>query len=174
MPGASEALVVQSHADTASLDKLDEILVTGEVDGPEVIDDPAEISRSIVAQLLSASSDEELQNFGNAVGWKEYLNVPMEIHGFRWQKSSFDEGAPIYFVVQATELESGERLTLTTGSMNVLAQLSNMARRGTLVGGVWMLTESENKTRGGFTPMWLTQPDATKKASSSKTKAAAK
>lgn len=155
----SQTLVVQDHTQSASLDRLDEILRTGEVDGPEIVDDPAEISRSIVSQLLSAESDEELQNFGNAEGWKDYVGVPMELHGFRWQKSDFDQGAPIYFVVQATDLTTGERKVLTTGSMNVLAQLSNMARRGTLVGGVWMLTEG-GKTRSGFTPLWLTQPEA--------------
>lgn len=151
---------MQSSTDVASLDKLDEILLTGDVGGVEVIDDPAEISRQIVAQLLAAESDGALQDFGNAEGWGDYLNVPMELHGFRWRVSEFEgEGAPIYFVVDAIKLDDGSRRVLTTGSMNVLAQLSNMARRGTLAGGVWMMVEADKPTRAGFKPRWLVQPE---------------
>lgn len=153
------SLVPQSRGmDVSSLDDLDEILRTGEV-GVEVIDDPDSISRSIMEQLLSAGSDEELQDFGNATGWRELLEVPCELHGFRWRVSEYAEGAPIYFIVSATRLDEGERVTLTTGSLNVLAQLSNMARRGTLVGGVWQLHEAEKATKAGFKPLWLVQPE---------------
>lgn len=156
--------VVHAHSDLASLDRLDEILLTGELN-VEIVDDPNEISRQIVAQLLASESDEELQNFGNATGWRELPDVPMELHGFRWQASSFEgEGAPVYFIVSATNLESGERVTLTTGSMNVLAQLSNMARRGTLVGSVWMLHVADTPTKQGYRPLWLIQPPAVREA----------
>lgn len=155
----SQEMVVHSHADTASLDLLDEILLTGELN-IEIVDDPNEISRSIVAQLLQAGDDEELQNFGNATGWRELIDVPVELHGFRWQASSFEgEGSPVYFIVSATRMDTGERVTLTTGSMNVLAQLSNMARRGTLLGSVWMIHQADNPTRQGYRPLWLVQPE---------------
>lgn len=149
--------------DVASLNELDEILRTGEMNA-EVIDDPDSISRSIIDQLLGADSDEALQDFGNAQGWRELLEVPIELHGFRWRVSDYAEGAPIYFIVSGTRLDTGDRVTLTTGSLNVLAQLSNMARRGTLVGGVWQLHEAEKQTRAGFKPLWLVQPDAVREA----------
>lgn len=158
-PTPAEVLpAVMDHTNQQSLDRLDEILLTGELE-VEIIDDPAEISRQIVAQLLAAGDDLALQQFGEAEPWGDYLNVPMELHGFRWRKSEFEgEGAPIYFIVDAIKLDDGSRRVLTTGSMSVLAQLSNMARRSTLVGGVWMLTEAEKPTRAGFKPRWLVQP----------------
>lgn len=163
---ASEVLpAVMDHRNAASLDRLNEILLTGELE-TEVIDDPAEISRQIVAQLLGADSDLALQSFGEAEPWGEYLDVPMELHGFRWRKSEFEgEGAPVYFIVDAIKLDDGSRRILTTGSMSVLAQLSNMARRGTLEGGVWMLHEAEKPTRSGYKPRWLVQtPEAVQAA----------
>lgn len=166
----STDLVPQSKGmDVASLNELDDILRTGELNA-EVIDDPDSISRSIIDQLLGADSDEALQDFGNAVGWRELLDVPVELHGFRWRPSEFEQGAAIYFIVSATRLDTGDRVTLTTGSLNVLAQLSNMARRGTLVGGVWQLHQAEKATRNGFKPLWLVQPEGVREAA----KAAAK
>lgn len=91
--------------EVAELNELDEILRTGEVNA-EIIDDPDSISRSIIDQLLGADSDEALQDFGNAVGWKELLDVPVELHGFRWRVSEYAEGAPIYFIVSATRLDT--------------------------------------------------------------------
>lgn len=160
----STALVPKAKGmDVASLNELDEILRTGEMN-VEVVDDPDSISRSIIDQLLAADSDEALQDFGNATGWRELLDVPVELHGFRWRVSEYAEGAPIYFIVSGTRLDTGDRVTLTTGSLNVLAQLSNMARRGTLVGGIWQLHQAEKPTRAGFKPLWLIQPPEVKEA----------
>jgi hypothetical protein len=160
-------IAVRSSASIDSLDELDQILLTGELN-VEVVDDPEEIGREIVAQLLAAKTDAELEAFGDAVGWREFAvpasrpqdGTPMEIRGFRWRPSSFEEGAPVFFVISATRLDSGEGVTLTTGSLNVLAQLSNMARRGTLVGAVRVLVEKDEKTKGGYKPLWLVTPPA--------------
>lgn len=169
----STDLVPQSMGmDVASLDQLDEILRTGEMN-IEVIDDPDSISRSIIDQLLAADSDEQLQDFGNATGWRELLEVPIELRGFRWRVSEYAEGAPIYFIVSGTRLDTGDGVTLTTGSLNVLAQLSNMARRGTLVGGVWQLHEAEKATKAGFKPLWLVQPEQVRQAAREAAQAAA-
>lgn len=170
-PSADLSIVPKAQGmDIASLNQLDEILRTGELNA-EVVDDPDSISRSIIDQLLAADSDEALQDFGNAIGWKELLNVPIELRGFRWRVSDYSEGAPIYFIVSGTRLDTGEGVTLTTGSLNVLAQLSNMARRGTLVGGVWQLHEAEKATKAGFKPLWLVQPESVREAAKAATAA---
>ncbi len=150
-------IAVRKSSDLAALDELEKILL-GEADVPEVVDDPAEIQREIIAQLLGAETDEELEQVGNAVGWRDLAGVPMEIHGFRFRPSSYEEGAPVYFVVDATNLISGERVVLTTGSGNILAQLTNMARRNTLVGAVRALEIADTPTKAGFRPNWLRTP----------------
>ena len=155
---ATTEIAVRSSTDLASLDEFDAIL-TGQIDAPpaEVIDDPAEISRQIIMQLLGATTDEELQNFGNAQGWRELEGLPILLKGFRWRPSSFDEGGPVYVVVNGYRTDTGEAVVLTTGSANVLAQLSNMARRGTLVDSVWRLVKAEKETSRGYRPLHLEQ-----------------
>lgn len=150
-------IAVRKSTDIAALDELEKILL-GETDVPEVVDDPAQISKEIMAQLLAAESDEELEQVGSATGWRELPGVPMELHGFRFRPSSYEEGAPVFFVVDATNLVTGERMVLTTGSGNILAQLTNMARRGTLVGAIRCLEIADTPTRQGFRPNWLRTP----------------
>ena len=150
-------LEVRKSTDVAQLQELERILL-GDAELPDVVDDPAEISREIMAQLLAAETDEELEAVGTATGWRDLAGVPMELHGFRWRPSNFEEGAPIFFVVNATRLDTGERVVVTTGSGNILAQLTNMARRGTLVGAVRSLEIADTQTRNGFRPNWLRTP----------------
>lgn len=150
-------IAVRSSSDLAQVEELEGILL-GTKEVPEVVDDPAEIQREIMAQLLAAESDDELEQVGNAIGWRDLLGVPIEIQNFRWRPSSFEEGSPVFFVVQGTRLDTGERVALTTGSGNVLAQLANMAKRGTLVGAVRMAEQADTPTKSGFRPYWLRTP----------------
>lgn len=159
----STDLAVRSSGQLASLDEFDAI-ITGEKDPEEsvVIEDPELISREIIRQLLAAESDDDLQNFGNAEGWRLLMGVPIELRDFRWRPSSFDEGGPLYVVVtgRAQDEQGGRDVILTTGSSNVLAQLSNLARReingtGKLRGSVWKLEESERVTSNGYRPLHL-------------------
>lgn len=157
MSGTQTDIVVRKSNDLAQLSELERILLTDEA--VEVVDDPEQMSKEIMAQLLGAESDEELENFGNAQGWRDLEGVPMLIHNFRWRPSDFEEGASVYFVVDATRLDEGERVILTTGSRNVLAQLTNLAKRGRLPGAVRQITKAKKATRGGFFPLMLTTPE---------------
>lgn len=157
MSGTQTDIVVRKSTDLSQIAELERILLTDEE--VEVVDDPDLMSKEIVAQLLSAESDEELENFGNAQGWRELEGVPMLVHGFRWRPSDMEGGASIYFVVDATQLDTGERVVLTTGSRNVLAQLTNLAKRGRIPGAVRQITKAQKATRAGFFPLMLTTPE---------------
>jgi len=154
----AQEIAVRKSSDLAQVDELEKILL-GEAEAPQVVDDPGEISKEIIAQLLAAESDEELEQVGAAIGWRTLLGVPVEIRNFSWRPSAFDESGPtVFFVVQGTRLDTGENVVLTTGSGNVLAQLVNMAKRGTLVGAVRMAVEADSPTKSGFKPYWLRTP----------------
>lgn len=157
----SQAIAVRSSSDLATLDELKQILVSNQVEG-QVVDDPEQISAEIVAQLLSATTDAELERVGTAEGWRDLIDVPVRLAGFRWRPSSFDEGSAVFFVVFGERLDTGEQVVLTTGARNVLAQLCNMAERGTLVGAVRAIRESDSPTRNGYRPLWLYTPEAAK------------
>jgi hypothetical protein len=160
---ASQSLVrLRSSADLSAITELEDALLTGELNA-EVLSNPVEQQRQIIAQLLNAETDDELENFGNAIGWRELLEVPIEIRNFRWLPSTYDEGPAVFMVVQGTRLDTGESVVLTIGGANVMAQLANLAKRGRLVGAIRELTEG-TKTRQGFTPLWLRTPEGVKAA----------
>ena len=158
----SDSLAIRSSADVASLDQLDEILRGGDFN-VEVVDDPAEVSKQIVNELLNAKTDDELEYVGTAEGWGEYEGIPIEIRSFRWRPSDFDNSA-IYAVVFGTRLDTGDPVTLTTGSLNVMAALSNMARRGLFPGAIRILKRAEKPTKANFYPHFLVRTDAEKQS----------
>lgn len=153
-------LAVRRSTDVAQLDELDRILMGGDFE-TEIIDDPNIISRQIVAELLAAENDDDLEFVGQAQGWQELEGIPIEIQGFRWRPSDFTPDDPtrpgnaIYLVVFGNRMDDGEAVVLTTGSLNVCAQLSNLARRGSIPGAVRMLARAEKPTRNNFYPLRL-------------------
>lgn len=133
----------------------------------EVVDDPEQISREIFEQILASESNAELNQLGAATGWRELEGKTVKLgSSFKWRPSSYDEGAPIFLVVPA-ELVGPDgaltRVTLTTGSMNVIAQLMNMAVRGTYEGTLVVLERAGKPSARGYYPLWLrvltTDPD---------------
>jgi hypothetical protein len=161
MASGSQELAVRHSSSLAALDDFDAI-IQGEKAAEKIVSDPAVVQREIVAQILSAQSDDELQ-IGKATPWQELLGVPVEIHSFRWRESSYDEGSPLFVVVDGFRMDNGEKVVLTTGGLNVLAQLSNMARREALP-AIWKLEVSEKQTARGFQPLWLVKATAAEEA----------
>lgn len=158
---------VYSSTDLAQLVDLERILTAPaddmSVQVPDVSDDPEAISREIIAQLLAATSDDELEN-RKALSWRDELaGVPLELRSFHWRPSGFKDkdgtpqGQRVFFVVQAVRLDTGEFVTTTTGSANVLAAIVNLAKRGRIPGAIRQL-EKLPETSNGFTPLALTTP----------------
>lgn len=155
----STAIALRSSTDLAQIAELEEILLGNAEVPADVVEDPEVVAREIVARILAAESDAELEQFGGAIGWRDLEGVPIRIKNFRWRPSTFEQGAPVFFVVQGFRLDTGEAVVLTTGSLNVLAQLANMAKRGTLVDAVRCLVQSEKPTKAGYHPLWLVTPE---------------
>lgn len=159
-PVPSTDLVVYNSADLAVnetiLSELERVLITNErIDDTTSPEDTERIANEIVAQILAAEDDRMLDLMqGGAIGWRELQDVPIELVGFRWRPSTFEDGASLFFVVLGTRLDTGDPVILTTGGRNVLAQLVNKAKRGTLTGSIVKLVEGK-PTRAGFKPLWL-------------------
>lgn len=158
--------------DLAKLPELEKIL-TGETEiGPDeaqAADDPAEVSRQILMEILSCETEDELEMFGQAEGWRDLAarsvahnglpagpGVPVLIRGFRWRRSEFTDGGgfPLYFLVEAVRVDTGRPVVLTTGAGNVMAQLIVLARLQKLP-CVRVATEPEKPTSRGYWPLWL-------------------
>lgn len=164
-PSPSKALAVRSSSDMNAIEELEALLVSNER-MPEDDYTAEDIATEMVKQLLAAESDEELEQFGEATGWSELLGVPIELDGFRWRPSAFDEpgSSSLFFVVNGTRLDTSERVVLTCGSRTVMAQLANMAKRGTLTGAIRECVQADKPTRAGFKPLQLRTPAKAAKA----------
>jgi hypothetical protein len=155
-PEPSQEIVVRTQDD---VEEFVRILATGDTSGfNEEFDDPDEVSRRIIASILAAPDSTGMfaaASGSDAVGWREYKGRPVEIRGFRWRPSDFEEGSPVFVIVQAIEITTGEIVNLTTGASAVLAQLAWMAQNGQLVGAKVTLMESDKPTRAGYRPLKL-------------------
>lgn len=151
-----QSLAVRGSQEIAQLDELEGYILdrSKKADQP-IAEDPERISREIVQRLLEAASDAELFTSQQATGWRTLLGLPVELGGFRWRPSTLEEGSNIFFVVFGKRMDNGEPVVLTTGASGVLAQLVNMAKRGTLVGAVVRMEESAKPTQSGFRPLRL-------------------
>lgn len=151
------AVPVRSSLDLASLNELAETMRSNE--RVEIVDDPEQISREIFEQILGSKTDADLNQMGQATGWRELEGVQVKLGAdFRWRPSSYTEGAPVFLVVPAEKiLPEGvlEPVILTTGSRNVIAQLMNLAGRGTFQGRIVSLQRAEKPSAKGFYPLWL-------------------
>jgi hypothetical protein len=150
----SQAVAIRSSTDLAKLDEFEDAILNGT--RIEAFDDPETVSRAILLQLQAAQSNFELEPV-DAQGWAELEGVPIEVRGFSWRPSKYEEGSSVYTVVHGTRLDVGEPVVLTTSGRNVLMQLANLARRGQFP-CVRMLTENEEPTERGFHPLWLRTP----------------
>lgn len=137
------------------LDKLEEILLAENPLDYEVVTDPAEVTRQMRKQLMYAESDDELESFGDAEGWSEYVGVPFEIHGFKVNPSTVEGQNGFYFVVFVTDMRDGSSRVLTTGSDGVMAAIFNLARRNQIPGAIRKLEVAEKATRRGYYPQKL-------------------
>ena len=151
----TQALVVLSKGEKAQIEQIEKSLLTNEEFQGIADEDPGEVSREIIAQLLEAGSDAELERV-EAVGWRDELGTPVEIRNVVARPSSFEEGHRLFMVVRGIDLRDGAQIVLTTGSGQVMAQLVNRAKRGTLVGAKVKAVTTSKPTKQGFYPYWLT------------------
>lgn len=167
----SQEVAVRSSANMAALAELEAILLDDSDQVVEVVEDPEDIQREILAQLLAAESDDELESFGEAIGWRtiarRYVEhdglpiqpgVPVEVSGFSWRPSEYGTGPAVFFIVRGKRMDTGDRVVLTTGSANILAMLVNRAKRGALP-AILLATEGQEATKKNKTwPLWIVRP----------------
>ena len=189
MTSSQEIALVASSQTPDQLAELEAILL-GEIEPPTQETDSEAASLEIVRQILGAQTEAEVEAFGTAVGWRELATryvahdglkkqdgLPVELIDFAWRASEYEQGAPVFFVVRATALGdhaeagivAGDQVILTTGSLNILAQLvawDRLARegKGRLRGRVVEAVETEKATKGGYWPMHLETPVSVKTA----------
>jgi hypothetical protein len=112
--------------------------------------DPDAVISEIVAGILQ--SDDPLAQ-STAAGGRDILGVPILIESVDWRNSDFSgEGLGIFAVVHARD-QGGQKMAITCGGRNVLAQLYRLVKDGSLPVGVHF--EESKPTARGTTVLWL-------------------
>lgn len=96
----------------------------------EVPEQDAESAQAAIRNRIRESEDMD-SVFGEQEleAWQDYIGEVFTVHGFHLNRSSFEEGSPVYAVVTVSRQGSDEKTLLTTGGSNVLAQLVKALER---------------------------------------------
>lgn len=89
---------------------------------PPEVGDPTVTARAIQERIKSAKTFEDAFRPSSLESWSEYEDVPVVVHSFHLNPSSF-ENQTAYAVVEIGIPETGEFRTVSTGGNNVLMQL---------------------------------------------------
>lgn len=117
----------------------------------------------ILEAIARAGSLAELDAPWRSSGLEELAGIPLVIRGISKIPSDFPGGLPWFLVVDAVSEPTGEPVTVTTGAINVVAQLVKAWSLGAFPLRV-RPTVADRPTKSGYFPQHLeilTQPKAT-------------
>lgn len=116
--------------------------------------DPLEVQLDMVRRILDAETVDAVFSSDNEVThWKEALGVPFTVLDVKWNESTVNGGAPMYAVCDAVDV-NGEPCVLTTGAVQPMAQLFQLAKLGAFPCTL-ILHESDRATAQGYKPQRL-------------------
>jgi hypothetical protein len=110
----------------------------------------------IAAQLAAADSPEALNEPWDtqAQDMATYVGSTLIVRSVAKAQSDFAGGLPWFLIVDAIDEDTGEAVTLTTGSANIVMQLTKAYVMGWLPRRV-MVEVSEKATKNGYYPQRL-------------------
>lgn len=111
----------------------------------------------IMAQVLSATSVDEVLSNLEAVGLRERLDRPMTLMNLRFNRSDYEEGNPFYALLEVAYPGETERELLTTGAKKIVAQVFRLAQLGAFPVEV-VARQSTRPTKAGYYPIRLEKP----------------
>lgn len=109
-----------ASTELVSLDDVERALLTGE-DLAYV--DPAEVSADIVRRILAAESLEDAFQSYEATPAEDVADELVTVTGIAWMRSTFNEGPPVYALMQVQRMDDGPPIVVSIGGRSVLAGL---------------------------------------------------
>lgn len=140
-----------ARTDVAVIEDLSPLLLGDEL--PEAVD-PEEAARDIMRRILEAPDLDSVFDQAGTISAEDVIGKPLRIRGFKAMKSAYEEGANVYFLIDAVDGDTGEVLTINCGARNVMAQLY---RAGQLDGFPLdaAIVKARKATAAGYYPLWL-------------------
>lgn len=112
------------------------------------VEDPAVVEERIMAELLKATSLDELLRERKLTAWRdELLNVPVIVRSVKFNRSD-KPGLPVYAVAELANPETGETTLASCGGKAVVVQLFRAATEGWLPARMMLVEGKETRTGG--------------------------
>lgn len=109
---------------------------------------------SILEAIAMAQDARELDAPWRSNGLDELANVPLVVTGIRKMPSDYPGGLPWFLVIDGAVRATGERVTVTTGAVSVVAQLVKAHQLGAFP-LVVIPRVSARPSRSGYYPVHL-------------------
>ena len=111
-------------------------------------------SMSIVAQILAATTVEELDAPWNDTDGDELVGVTFEAQSVTAHQSDYADGLGVFLRVEGVRLDNGEVVSFSTGSVSTVAQLVKAYVSGWFP-FVVEIVKAERPTKKGYFPLHL-------------------
>lgn len=108
----------------------------------------------ILEAIANAQDKTELDAPWRSSGLEELADIPLTVRGITKIPSDFPGGLPWFLVVDAVNEESGEALTITTGAVSVVAQLTKAWAMGAFPLRVKAVV-AQRPSKSGYYPVHL-------------------
>lgn len=122
-------------------------------DATQEVDEEA-ITVEIIGRILNATSVDDVLGGRDATHARDFLGVPFALTGVRFNRSDFEGTGPAFYALLEGADADGQKVTVTCGARNVIAQAWKLADMGALPVRV-QLREADRPTRNGYRVMWL-------------------
>lgn len=85
--------------------------------------DPEAVYTAIISEIMAAGTKEDLFELPEPSNLEDHTDKVLEFHGFKMLDSDYDQGAPVYFVIGAVDLQTNKKVVITCGEQAIMAQL---------------------------------------------------
>lgn len=107
-----------TSTDLISLDEVQDTLINGtdlDVVSPDAVQD------DMVRRILGAETVEDA--FGNfkSINAKDLEGIKVGVYGVAWMRSAFKEGPKVYALLDATIVDTEEKVTVSMGGRSLMA-----------------------------------------------------
>lgn len=131
VPADETELVSESQYALANIDNLPapvrEFIVTAMTAVGEQADDSA---LAIVTAILEADTYDAILANAEVTHLRDFRNRVIEVDGYEFRRSTMGEGPGFYMLLNIAHPDKGTEALCSTGSLNVMAQVYNLARHG--------------------------------------------
>lgn len=115
---------------------------------------PDQVSIDIIARILGATNVADVLEGSGAIHARDYLDTPFTLTSVRFNRSTFEGAGPQFYALLEGADGNGEKVVITCGAKNVIAQAWKLGDLGALPVGV-EIKQSPRPTAAGYHVMWL-------------------